>query len=491
MATRFYWGQVITAPAPTFSATWSAPGSTPTRLLMRTVKRKATVTPIVASATETTAAILNKQAVQLISMPLAAQTITGTVKGYALFSESDTAQDCRVQCEIRIISQGGTVRGTLLASDIGGLSSEFTATPTNRRIPLLAATNTLTSVTAQEGDYLVVEIGHRTNISSPTSYTVTVRWNDDPGSTDLPEDETDTDTAKAPWIEFSQDLVVSDYFEENALTYGTASSTSAEPLNPFIPDVAQKISYDILSDFSTPTLPNYLAIVVSPVVNLVPGDSPSLYFEENVLATAKASSASAEPLNPFIPDVAQKISYDILADFGTPTLPNYLAIEAPVVVNLVPGNISNLLYFEENALVTAKSSSTSAEPLNPFIPDVAQKISYDILADFGTPTLTNYLTIVVSPVVNLVAGNISNLLYFEQNALVTAKASSTSAEPTKASTSNLDPRTRYVNRVYDSVAVKLVRWVTTAIDNTGSSYPGPGVFGVTTLDYVVEYSYTV
>lgn len=44
-----------------------------------------------------------------------------------------------------------------------------------------------------------------------------------------------------------------------------------------------------------------------------------------------------------------------------------------------------------------------------------------------------------------------------------------------------------INRVYDSVAGKLVRWVTTqGPDPTGSRYPGPGVFGVTTLDYVVE-----
>lgn len=48
----------------------------------------------------------------------------------------------------------------------------------------------------------------------------------------------------------------------------------------------------------------------------------------------------------------------------------------------------------------------------------------------------------------------------------------------------------YVNRVYDSVAGKFVPWTTaTAPDPTGASYPGPGVFGVTTTDYVVEHSY--
>lgn len=43
-----------------------------------------------------------------------------------------------------------------------------------------------------------------------------------------------------------------------------------------------------------------------------------------------------------------------------------------------------------------------------------------------------------------------------------------------------------VNRVWDTVAGDFVRWVTSAIDSVGASYPGPGTFGVDTSDYVVE-----
>jgi hypothetical protein len=43
-----------------------------------------------------------------------------------------------------------------------------------------------------------------------------------------------------------------------------------------------------------------------------------------------------------------------------------------------------------------------------------------------------------------------------------------------------------VNRVWDTVAAGFVRWVTSQIDSAGSSYPGPGTFGVDTSDYVVE-----
>lgn len=49
----------------------------------------------------------------------------------------------------------------------------------------------------------------------------------------------------------------------------------------------------------------------------------------------------------------------------------------------------------------------------------------------------------------------------------------------------------YLNRVYDSVAVKFVHWATTSPDNTGTSYPGPGTFGVTTSNYCVVTTYTV
>jgi len=42
------------------------------------------------------------------------------------------------------------------------------------------------------------------------------------------------------------------------------------------------------------------------------------------------------------------------------------------------------------------------------------------------------------------------------------------------------------NRVYDSVATKLVSWTTLYPDTTGKSYPGPGVALVTTSDYCIS-----
>ena len=50
---------------------------------------------------------------------------------------------------------------------------------------------------------------------------------------------------------------------------------------------------------------------------------------------------------------------------------------------------------------------------------------------------------------------------------------------------------KFVNRVFDSVAAALVSWTTDdAPDPTGTSYPGPGTFGVDTSDYCVSGIYS-
>lgn len=333
MATRFYFGQLITAPALAFSAAWSAPGSTPQRARMRTVKRQAALStaPFVNTSSETTAAILNKLNVQLIARLGAAQTITGTVKGYALFSESDTAQDCRVQCEIRVIAEDGTVRGTLLAADAGALSSEFVTAPTNRRIPLLAATNTLTSVNAQAGDFLVVEIGHRTHVASATSYNVTLRWHDDPATGDLPEDETSTSTTLAPWIEFSQNLILSDSLDPLQLDPADDPVGVPELSN----GVASVIPVDVSVDDDLGELaPAAITYVIanrpanqssndlSPTYRLLGtvGDVSSVFFED--LAGSPLELVSSAP--PTEPGVSSQVtpepSGDVLAEFNTPAI---------------------------------------------------------------------------------------------------------------------------------------------------------------------------
>lgn len=163
----------------------------------------------------------NILAMQAILPNLRAQTITGNVKGQAKFDESAAALDASVQTCIRVLSRDGTtVRGTLLSLDTTGAISgtagtagyEISTSTTNRKVPTgwSGSGAALTSVTSQNGDMLVVEIGIRA-FTAATGGTATFTTNFGQ-TTDLAEDETSTNTNNS-WIEFS-----------NNISYGVANT---------------------------------------------------------------------------------------------------------------------------------------------------------------------------------------------------------------------------------------------------------------------------
>jgi len=143
---------------------------------------------------------------QWISEPLAAQTISGTVKGQMRARESGSAADARAQVVIKVVSgDGQTVRGTLVDFSGAALSSEFSTTMTNRKFPLAAISPvTMSSVVAQAGDRLVIEIGSRRSGADPGSTEFRLG---ESGGSDLPEDETTTQDQN-PWMEFSSAITV-------------------------------------------------------------------------------------------------------------------------------------------------------------------------------------------------------------------------------------------------------------------------------------------
>lgn len=49
-----------------------------------------------------------------------------------------------------------------------------------------------------------------------------------------------------------------------------------------------------------------------------------------------------------------------------------------------------------------------------------------------------------------------------------------------------DVPVKYRNKVWDTIAGQWVFWETTSPDAGGKQYPGPGSFGVETLEYAVE-----
>jgi hypothetical protein len=150
---------------------------------------------------------------QYISDPLTAQTITGTVKAQMKCKEMYAAQNATLAIGIRVVSyDGDTVRGTLLAITASDKTDttppEFATSDFINRRFLNAAESTpvsLSSVVAQNGDRLIVEIGFREENVNQQLAAITFGDN---SPNDLPEDDTSTSLYN-PWIEFSQTLTFS------------------------------------------------------------------------------------------------------------------------------------------------------------------------------------------------------------------------------------------------------------------------------------------
>ncbi|HTY13066.1 MAG TPA: hypothetical protein VMD02_02635 [Candidatus Omnitrophota bacterium] len=190
--TRFYLTSTGTPPiSPAYSASWVDTASA-SRLICVTVK---TNSPM-ANATNLYTGTGRGLDRQFISSPLSKQTISGSVSGEVLSSSSKTTVS---EVIIRVCSSDGTtIRGTLLST--ASSTNNFPASLTSRYTPKVL---TLTAVSAEAGDRLLIEIGF--NKTGTGNNTVTQRFGDN-GGTDIPYNETATDTTQNPWVQFSQTL---------------------------------------------------------------------------------------------------------------------------------------------------------------------------------------------------------------------------------------------------------------------------------------------
>jgi hypothetical protein len=170
---------------------------------------------------ESSSSRLSPCILQFVCAPLAAQTISGTVKGQIRVMESAAAADNHLLLHMRVVGGDGTSRGTLFSSSavagttvsaVAGTDTyELDTVATNRKLPpgWSGAGASLSSVTAQDFDRLVIEIGIRHTNTTNTTFTTTFNVGSDSASTDLPEDETTT-ADNWPWIELSHDLLMQD-----------------------------------------------------------------------------------------------------------------------------------------------------------------------------------------------------------------------------------------------------------------------------------------
>lgn len=136
--------------------------------------------------------------------PLAAQSISGTVRMVMRVQESNGGANANLRMAVKIIQASGADRATLLAetgSDAASSPYEMTTSLASKLCYTAAEAEplTLTTQSASAGDYLVIEIGHRS--ATTVNRTITYRIGDNSVS-DCPYSADDTNDY-CPWVEFS------------------------------------------------------------------------------------------------------------------------------------------------------------------------------------------------------------------------------------------------------------------------------------------------
>lgn len=148
---------------------------------------------------------------RFVSPPLAAQTISGTVKGQVRTNEVNATDNYTFAFALKVIKTDGTDRGVLVGTsasdDTSATPPELAVTTATNRQWLDAsesASVSLSSLGVSYGDRIVVEVGFRQASTSVASGRVFFRTAI--GATDLPEDNSTTTLATNSWLEFSNTL---------------------------------------------------------------------------------------------------------------------------------------------------------------------------------------------------------------------------------------------------------------------------------------------
>jgi hypothetical protein len=253
VTTRFYLGRGR-APLPTddsacvlpssWSAGWNRTAGAVGAQAATTYKTDAT-SVATTNAASGTSGHFTAFARHVISRPLAAQTISGNIKGQLQIAETNSTDNYTLGIAIKVIKPDGTDRGVLLATSA---SDDTSATPpeavvttkTNRKYQDSAENTSiaLLSLAVSAGDYLVIEEGIRQASTSVANGLFSLNAVD---STDLPEDTTTTTSTRASWVEFDSDIAFLDstttihYYassatpEDSAGSTGTADPTAVTP----------------------------------------------------------------------------------------------------------------------------------------------------------------------------------------------------------------------------------------------------------------------
>lgn len=195
-ATRFYMPSSGTAPITVTSSGWDVAAFETEIGSSSTPQGTAMTSQAYADSNDTNRNILLGQYV--VTSALAAQTISAqTIKIQVRGFETSTARNLFLAWKVYVVSSdGGTVRGTLVALRRDGTELSSSGSGQNR-----GDSATSTEVTSQAGDYLVFEVGIGGDPDAGSDHDGNILIGD-VASSDLPENDTET-AAYNPWIEFA------------------------------------------------------------------------------------------------------------------------------------------------------------------------------------------------------------------------------------------------------------------------------------------------
>jgi hypothetical protein len=244
MATRFYTPSSGTAAVdPTPAAVWAT--NIGSRVLTPAPRTKSgtakTFVPVITATTAPESVLIWAG----VSDPLAAQTVTGNWTAAMSCYESSLALNASLQLVVRVVSSDGlTVRGTVYAghstatnATVGALGEEFSnVNDYIRIIPSQAGS----SVTAQAGDLLVIEMGYRADNTLNTAMQAEFDLGDNQGSDyALTSGVLASARTSDTWVETDQTLTFAGggpaSIALRAAGTSTAVAATATTLNPAVP----------------------------------------------------------------------------------------------------------------------------------------------------------------------------------------------------------------------------------------------------------------
>lgn len=194
--TRFYVSSTNATVSPATDASWTTTTGFDRKKMLVTKDAAAMANKTTATASGVDY-MLNRM---FVSEPLAAQTITGTISGQIRSLATPFATGFEViAVVVRVVNNAGTTyRGTLL-SMYSNFSNGLNSSLRNINFP---DAQSVSSVAAQDGDRVVIEVGFYNAAGAPNACTQS--FGSDSG-TDLPVNNTTT-AANNPWFQFSMTL---------------------------------------------------------------------------------------------------------------------------------------------------------------------------------------------------------------------------------------------------------------------------------------------